>query len=108
MQSSNCLNFQMEMCLDLAHKLGILIDPGEFDSYVAAGALLNQPSKAKGDEGGEDDTIENELEHDATADGTDGGGAEGEGDGTQIEPENAQSESEGKVGIETTTAPPQQ
>ena len=97
------------MCLDLAKKLGILTNPAEFDSYVAAGDLLNQSSKTKGDDDGDDDAIENE--HDATADGTDGGegGAEGEGegDGTRIEPENPQ-ESEEMVEMETTKPAPQQ
>lgn len=47
------------MCLDLANKLGILTDPAEFDSYLAAGAQLNQSSKIAGDE---DNAIENEHE----------------------------------------------
>ena len=76
------------MCLDLAKKLGILTNPAEFDSYVAAGALLNHSSQTKGDEDGDDDVIENE--HDATADGIEGGEGEGEVDGTHIEPENPQ------------------
>ena len=113
------------MCLDLAKKLGILADPVEFDSYVVADALRGQSSNTKGDEGGDDDAIEGE--HDATADGTDGGkdadefevetfetdlqlkkGVETDGNMNTYRATECKESDEEKMGIEATAVPPQQ